>query len=57
MTKYKNGQRLVCEPCGREVEIDSCGMSSTSIWCCGKPMKAKGPSRPAHAAAKKSSRK
>lgn len=52
MAKYKKGQKLMCIPCGREVEVDSCGMSSTSIWCCGKPMKEKGSRQPARKTAK-----
>lgn len=39
MAKYRNGQKLKCEPCGREVVIDDCGASSASIWCCGRPMR------------------
>ncbi len=54
MAKYKSGQKLMCVPCGREVEINSCGLASTSIWCCGKPMKEKGQSRSARPASKKS---
>lgn len=38
-TKLKKGSRLVCVPCGREVVVDCCGASATTIWCCGKPMK------------------
>jgi len=38
-TKLKKGSRLVCVPCGREVIVDCCGASSTTIWCCGKPMR------------------
>ena len=41
MAKVKKGGRLVCIPCGREVVVDSCGMSETSVWCCGQPMAAK----------------
>lgn len=41
MAKLKNGQRLVCEPCGTEVIVDSCGVYGSSIMCCGKPMTAK----------------
>ena len=39
--KVKKGARLVCVPCGREIVIDSCGMSEKTIWCCSKPMKKK----------------
>ncbi len=38
-TKLKKGSRLVCIPCGREVIVDCCGASATTIWCCGKPMR------------------
>ena len=37
--KVKKGQRLVCVPCGRRVIVDSCGISRTTLWCCGRPMK------------------
>ena len=40
MGKVRKGQKLVCVPCGREVVIDACGVSKTTVWCCGKPMKA-----------------
>ena len=39
MAKFKKGQKLVCVPCGREVIMDCCGISDTTIWCCGRPMK------------------
>ena len=38
-TKIKKGMRLACIPCGREVIVDCCGMSATTLWCCGRPMK------------------
>lgn len=38
MGKLKKGQKLVCVPCGREVLIGICGVSTRTIWCCGKPM-------------------
>lgn len=38
-SKIKKGQRLACVPCGREVVVDCCGASATTIWCCGRPMK------------------
>jgi hypothetical protein len=41
MEKFKKGQKLVCEPCGREVIVDACGASETTIWCCDRPMKLK----------------
>lgn len=39
MGTIKKGQKLVCSPCGREVVIDACGVSKTTVWCCKKPMK------------------
>lgn len=36
---FKKGSKLACVPCGREVVIDACGASATTIWCCGRPMK------------------
>ena len=41
MAKPRKGQKLVCVPCAREVEISNCGISRTTLWCCGKPMKPK----------------
>jgi hypothetical protein len=41
MAKLKKGQELVCSPCGREVVVDACGASATTLWCCGRPMKSK----------------
>jgi hypothetical protein len=38
MAKLKKGTRLSCTPCGREVVVDACGISTQTIWCCGKPM-------------------
>jgi hypothetical protein len=46
MAKLKKGQRLVCVPCGREIVLSTIGISSTTIWCCGKPMKRKTKARP-----------
>lgn len=37
--KVKKGQKLVCVLCAREVVISNWGISSRSLWCCGKPMK------------------
>jgi len=54
MAKYKSGQKLMCEPCGREIVVDSCGLSATSVWCCGKPMKESGARRSTKHTAKKS---
>jgi len=42
MDNLKKKDRLVCVPCGREVVVDCCGASETTIWCCGKPMHNKG---------------
>ncbi len=42
----KKGQKVVCVPCGREVVINSCGVSRSTIWCCGKPMKPKAKAAP-----------
>jgi len=39
--KVKKGQKFACAPCGREVIVDACGISRSTIWCCDKPMKAK----------------
>jgi hypothetical protein len=41
MAKMKKGDKFVCVPCGKEVIIDCCGASETTIWCCGRPMKKK----------------
>lgn len=41
MAKIKRGDKLVCVPCGREVSVGFTGVSDTTIWCCGKPMKNK----------------
>ena len=41
MAAVKNGSKMVCVPCGREVLISSCGVSRTTLWCCGRPMKGK----------------
>jgi hypothetical protein len=41
MAKVKKGQTMVCIPCAREVVISDAGVSSTTLWCCGRPMKEK----------------
>jgi len=41
MLKLKKGSKLVCAPCGREIIVDACGASNTTIWCCDKPMRPK----------------
>lgn len=53
MARLKRGQKMVCIPCGREVVISDLGVSESAVWCCGRPMKAKGK----RAAKKKTSRK
>lgn len=42
--KVKKGEKLICVPCGREVVISECGISTTTLWCCGRPMKKTTPS-------------
>ena len=46
MAKLKKGQKLTCVPCGKEVVVDCCGMSESTIWCCGKPMRPKSKAAP-----------
>jgi len=41
MAKLKKGSKVVCQPCGREVIVSTAGISNSTIWCCGKPMKSK----------------
>ena len=41
MAKVKKGQEMFCIPCAREVVISNAGASSTTLWCCGRPMKEK----------------
>jgi len=41
MEKIKKGQKLYCSPCGREVIVDACGVSKSTLWCCDQPMKLK----------------
>jgi hypothetical protein len=41
MAKTKKGQILECEPCGREVTVSKEGVSHTTVYCCGRPMKQK----------------
>lgn len=41
MAKMKKGDKLVCVPCGRQVVVDCCGVGTTTLWCCGRPMKKK----------------
>jgi len=52
MAKFKKGQTLECVPCGREITISSEGVSRTTIYCCGRPMKQK-----TKAASKKTTKK
>ncbi|MBF0522576.1 MAG: hypothetical protein HQL24_05915 [Candidatus Omnitrophica bacterium] len=53
MIKLKNGQKLACEPCGREVIIDACGASESVLWCCNQPMIQKEKKKTAKKAPKK----
>jgi hypothetical protein len=39
--KVKKGAGLICVPCGRQVVISNWGISRTTLWCCGRPMKKK----------------
>jgi len=39
MVKVRKGEKLVCVPCGREVVVNNWGVSGSTLWCCGKPMK------------------
>jgi topoisomerase IA-like protein len=41
MAKLKKGQTMECIPCAREIVISNAGASSTTLWCCGRPMKEK----------------
>ena len=41
MGKPKRGDSLVCVPCGGEDTGNSEGVSTTAIWCCSAPVKAK----------------
>jgi len=41
MAKLKKEEKLVCVPCGREATISNMGISETTIFCCGRPMKPK----------------
>lgn len=53
MAKVKRGDRLSCAPCGREVVVNSCGISEKVIWCCGRPMKKVAKKKAAKKSAKK----
>ena len=53
MAKLKKGAKLTCVPCGRQVVVDSCGASETTIWCCGRPMKKKAKAQAKKKASKK----
>ncbi|HDZ76501.1 MAG TPA: hypothetical protein ENH41_00230 [Candidatus Omnitrophica bacterium] len=46
MARLKKGGKLLCVPCGREIIIDACGVSKTTIWCCSRPMKSKSKAKP-----------
>jgi len=41
MAKLKKGAKLKCVPCGREIIVDECGISKSTLWCCSRPMKPK----------------
>jgi len=41
MEKLKKGEKLSCVPCGRQIVVDSCGLSTETLWCCGRPMRKK----------------
>ena len=41
MARMKKGQILECYPCGREVTVSKEGVSNTTVYCCGLPMKHK----------------
>lgn len=45
MAKPKRGQKMICVPCGRQVTIDACGISRTTLWCCDRPMRPKSKAR------------
>lgn len=53
MAKLNKGSKLACIPCGREVVVDCCGVSERTLWCCGKPMKAKAKRKPARKTVKR----
>lgn len=46
MAKLNKGQRFACVPCGREAVVDVCGISETTLWCCGQPMRPKSKAAP-----------
>ena len=39
--KIKKGLELYCVWCGREVVVSNSGISSSTLWCCGRPMRKK----------------
>jgi hypothetical protein len=41
MAKMKKGDKFVCVPCGKEIEVGIAGVCDTTLWCCGRPMKKK----------------
>jgi len=57
MAKLTRGQKLVCIPCSREVVISNTGISRTTIWCCGRPMKQKATTSSKKKTLKKASKK
>jgi hypothetical protein len=52
MAKLEKGQKMVCVPCGREVIVNSCGVSEATLFCCDTAMKTK-TKKPAARKAKK----
>lgn len=57
MANLKRGQKIVCVPCGREVVISNLGVSRTTLWCCGRPMKQKAKATSKKKTSKKTSKK
>lgn len=57
MAKLKKGQAMVCIPCAREIVVSNVGASSTTLWCCGRPMKEKSKATPKKKTTSKTSAK
>ena len=36
--KIKKGEKLLCIWCDREVVVSNCGISGSTLLCCGRPM-------------------
>jgi len=49
----RKGQKLMCVPCGREIVVSSSGISRTTLWCCGRPMKSPGTAKKKKTVSKK----